>query len=311
VSSVTQAAGVRAGRRTRGTRPIWQETPHRTTVAGKGLAVGLVVALVVVPFWTVLMTSLSPSAEVIRNGGWSLWPDHFTLTAYHTIFASGIVGHAVVISVAITFVGTTLSLGATVMLAYALSRPNVLGGKPVMLGILFCFLLPAGMIPSFLIVSDMHLLNHYSALIAPVLISAFNLVILRGAFQAVPAELYEAARLDGAGEVRTMLLIALPLSKAIVAVVGFYYAVGYWNSFFNAILYLNDQNTWPLSAVLREYVIAGASSDSANASAEVLASAPQTITMATVVIATVPILCVYPFLQRYFTKGMLTGAIKS
>ncbi|MGH9674999.1 MAG: carbohydrate ABC transporter permease, partial [Bryobacteraceae bacterium] len=139
----------------------------------------------------------------------------------------------------------------------------------------------------------------------------FNLVVMRGFFQSIPEELYEAARIDGAGDVGILVRIVLPLSKAVMAVVGLFYAVSYWNAFFNAILYLNDSTKWPLQPVLRLYVIQGAQIADGSVSEAALDQSPQSIQMAVVVIATIPILLVYPFLQRYFSKGVLTGAIKS
>jgi putative aldouronate transport system permease protein len=209
----------------------------------------------------------------------------------------------------VTAIGTALSLASTTLLAYALSRPNVLAGKPILLAILFTFLFPAGMIPSFLVVTDLHLFDHLAALFVPVLINVFNLVIMRGFFQGIPEELYEAARLDGAGDWRVLWSVVLPLSKAALAVVGLFYAVAYWNSWFYASLYLESDH-WPLQQVLRTYVVAG-SGLTDTTTGEATVNAPQTVQMAVLVIATVPILLVYPFLQKYFTKGVLTGAIKS
>jgi putative aldouronate transport system permease protein len=144
-----------------------------------------------------------------------------------------------------------------------------------------------------------------------VTVNVFNLVVVRGFFQALPAELYDSARLDGAAEWQTLVRVVVPLSKAVIAVVGLFYAVAYWNSFFTAFLYLNDASKWPLSAVLRLFVTQGAQLGGANASESASYQAPQTVQMAVVVLATVPILCVYPFLQRFFTKGVLTGAVKA
>lgn len=294
-----------------GGRPVWMEKPRPVTSAGKALAVSITLVLVLVPFWVVVATSLSPDSQVLRNGGWSVWPEHLTFHAYQRIFDAGVVTHAVFVSVGVTLAGTVLSLAATVLLAYALARPRVFAGKPVMVAILVSVLFPPGMIPSFLIAQNLGLRNHYAALIAPVLISAFNLVIMRGFFQGIPAELYEAARIDGAGELRILFRLVLPLSKAVVAVVGFYYAVSYWNNFFNAMLYLDNQSDWPLQTLLRSFVMLGGNPETSLASGSGAGVAPQTISMATVVVAVIPILCAYPFVQRFFTKGVLTGAIKS
>ncbi|MEV2234622.1 carbohydrate ABC transporter permease [Streptomyces phaeochromogenes] len=290
-------------------RPAWMEKPRPLTQAAKAVALVAVVLLVCVPFLVILSTSLASPKEVVDNGGWVLWPTEPTIQAYRDILDGGIVTHALGVSAGVTVVGTLFSLFCTVTLAYALSRPGVFGGRPVLLLVLFTFLFPPGMIPSFLLVKELGLLDSYGSLIFPVLINVFNLVVLRGFFQSIPDELYEAARLDGAGDWRVLWSVVLPLSKAALAVVGLFYAVAYWNSWFYASLYLESDH-WPLQQVLRTYVVAG-SGLTDTATSEGTVNAPQTVQMAVLVIATVPILLVYPFLQKYFTKGVLTGAIKS
>ncbi|MFG1811012.1 carbohydrate ABC transporter permease [Streptomyces sp. NPDC049040] len=286
------------------------ERPKPATQAAKAVALAAVVLLVSVPFLIIVSTSFASNAEVVANGGWVLWPQHPTLRAYRELFDGGIVTHALWVSAGVTVIGTAASLACTIGLAYALSRRDVFGGRPILLLILFTFLFPPGIIPAFLLVKGLHLLDSYGALVAPVLINVFNLVVLRGFFQSVPEELYEAARLDGASEWLILRRIVLPLSKAALAVVGLFYAVSYWNAWFYASIYL-DSGHWPLQQVLRTYVVGGSQlADSAAGDAGTVA-APQTIQMAVLVVATVPILLVYPFLQKYFTKGVLTGAIKS
>ena len=290
-------------------RPAWMEKPRPVTQAAKALALVAVVLLVCVPFLVILSTSLASPKEVVDNGGWVLWPTEPTIQAYRDILDGGIVTHALGVSAGVTVVGTLFSLFCTVTLAYALSRPGAFGGRPVLLLVLFTFLFPPGMIPSFLLVKELGLLDSYGSLVFPVLINVFNLVVLRGFFQSIPEELYEAARLDGAGDWRVLWSVVLPLSKAALAVVGLFYAVAYWNSWFYASLYLESDH-WPLQQVLRTYVVAG-SGLTDTATSEGTVNAPQTVQMAVLVIATVPILLIYPFLQKYFTKGVLTGAIKS
>lgn len=292
-------------------RPKWQEDPHPATSAAKAVTIVIVLALVTVPFLVVVSTSLADPADVVANGGWVIWPDHPSLAAYQEILSGGIVGRATLVSLCLTVGGTALSLAATVLLAYALARPGLFGGKPLMLLILFTFLFPPGIIPAYLVVKETGLLNTYAALIAPVLINTFNLVVMRGFFQSVPAELYEAARIDGASEWTMLWRITLPLSRAVLAVIGLFYAVSYWNSWFHALLYLDEPAKWPLQLVLRTYVLAGGQLADPSAGEAGLLSAPQTVQMAVVVLATIPIVLVYPFLQRFFVKGVLTGAIKS
>ncbi|GAA4204356.1 carbohydrate ABC transporter permease [Actinocatenispora rupis] len=289
-------------------RPKWMEPPTRIGLAAKVLALAAIAVLVLYPFVAVLSTSLSSEAEISRHGGLVLFPTSPTLDAYRVIFAGGVVTSALVRSILITAVGTACSLAATVGMAYGLSRRGVVGGRFFLLVALFTMLFSPGVIPNFLVVKQLGLLDTYAALVLPTLISAFNLVVLRSFFMNLPTELYEAARIDGAGDFRVLLRIVLPLSKSVLAVVALFYAVGYWNAFFNAMLYVNDDK-WPLAMVLRQFVLQGQSLNDTVSSSETSVPA-QAIQMAVVVVSLVPILVVYPFLQRYFTKGVLTGAVK-
>jgi putative aldouronate transport system permease protein len=289
--------------------PAWQGRPSLGVRIAKVAALGVIVSLVLFPLWTVVATSLASPQDIIEGGGWVLWPERFSTEAYGALLDGGIVTRALLVSAGITAVGTAVSLVCTIGLAYTLSRPRVYGGKPMLLLVLFTFLFPPGMVPLFLVVRSTGLFDQYAALILPFLVNVFNLVVMRGFFQSIPGELLDAARIDGAGEFAILRLVVLPLSKAVVAVVGLFYAVAYWNRFFEAIIYFNDQTKWPIGTVLRQYVTGGASIAETNGDAAV--GSPQSIQMAVVVLATVPIVCVYPFLQRYFVKGVLTGALKA
>ncbi|MCP2321861.1 putative aldouronate transport system permease protein [Hamadaea flava] len=291
-------------------RPAWQEPAKPVTKAAKGVALAVICLLVLVPFLVVISTSLASPDEVVANGGWVLWPQHPTFDAYRDIFRGGQVTKAIGVSIGVTLVGTLASLVATTLLAYALSRPQLVGGKKILLGILFTFLFPPGMIPAYLVVKQLGLLDNYAALVAPVMINVFNLVIVRGFIQGLPEELFEAARLDGAGEWQVLWRVVLPLSKAVLAVIGLFYAVSYWNAWFHASIYMSDSK-FPIQQVLRMYVIQGAQLADPSAADAAAVSAPQTVRMAVVIIAVIPIILVYPFVQRFFVRGVLTGAIKS
>ncbi|WP_330249052.1 MULTISPECIES: carbohydrate ABC transporter permease [unclassified Streptomyces] len=284
------------------------EKPTRIGQAAKALAVVVVVAAVAYPLLGVIGTSFASQTDIIRSSGLVLWPDHPTVDAYRTIFTGGVVTRALIVSLGITVFGTLASLLVTVGMAYGLSRRDVTGSRFILMTALFTMLFNAGIIPNFLLVKGLGLYDTYAALVMPTLVSAFNLVVLRSFFMNLPEELYDAAKVDGAGDFRILVRIVLPLSKAVLAVISLFYAVTYWNAFFNSLLYLNDSDKWPLPMVLRTYVLQGQSLNAASAG-EVLAP-QQAVQMAVLVIAVVPILCVYPFLQRYFTKGVLTGAIK-
>jgi ABC-type glycerol-3-phosphate transport system permease component len=293
---------------TAGERPAWLEQETRLQLTVKICVFAVIIFVVIYPFLSVLATSLASEPDVIKNGGLVIWPEHPTLNAYRTIFAGGVVTRAMEVSIGITVIGTLLSLAATIGMAYGLSR-RVWGGRFFLLLALFTIFFTPGIIPNYLAVKQYGLLNSYSSLILPVLMSAFNLVILRQFFMNIPSELLDSAKIDGANDWQVLVKIVLPLSKAVVAVVALFYAVAYWNDFFTALLYLNDSAMWPLQLVLRLYVVQGAPLPSAG---DVVENAPplQSIQMAVVVVAMIPILCVYPFLQRYFTRGVLSGAVK-
>ncbi len=294
--------------RTSDGRPPWMERPTRIGQTAKAVAVVVVVLAVAYPLVGVIGTSFASQTDIIKSSGLVLWPDHPTLDAYRTIFTGGVVTRALIVSVGITVFGTLASLLVTVGMAYGLSRRDVTGSRFILMTALFTMLFNAGIIPNFLLVKGLGLYDTYAALVMPTLVSAFNLVVLRSFFMNLPEELYDAAKVDGAGDLRILVRIVLPLSKAVLAVISLFYAVTYWNAFFNSLLYLNDSDKWPLPMVLRTYVLQGQSLNAASAG-EVLAP-QQAVQMAVLVIAVVPILCVYPFLQRYFTKGVLTGAVK-
>ena len=196
----------------------------------------------------------------------------------------------------------------TITLAYATSRP-VLFGRPVLLMVLFTLLFAPGLIPMYLMVRQLGLLDSLWSLILPGALSAFNFVVMRSFFMNIPAELIESARIDGASDITILRRIVLPLSKAVVAVVGLFYAVGFWNAFFNALLYINDSEKWPIQVILRTYVLQGTSLTADQLGVQQLPP-PQSLQMAIVMVALIPIICVYPFLQKHFTKGVITGAIK-
>jgi putative aldouronate transport system permease protein len=287
------------------------EQPSRTQLTIRFVVLAAVVLAVLYPFVSVLSTSLASQADVDAGGGMVLLPLHPTLNAYIEILQGGVISRSIVVSVGITVLGTLVSMVVTTGLAYGLSRP-VVGRKLFLTLALFSLLFQPGIIPSYLVVKQLGLLNTYTALIVPVALNGFNLVVMRQFFLEIPHELIDSARIDGAGELRILLRIVLPLSGAVLAVVALLYAVFYWNAFFQALLYLQDSAMWPLQLVLRQYVIQGSPLPGVTQYAAPGGSPPptQAIQMAVVVVATIPILIVYPFLQKYFTRGVLTGAIK-
>jgi len=282
--------------------------PHPLISALKAVVLILCCAAVILPFVAIISTSLADPEQVRSAGGYVMWPQNPTLDAYAAILRGGIVSRALLVSVFLTVVGSGLSLVVVTLLAYGLSRPGTTGHRPALLLVLFSMLFAAGIIPNYLLIKELGLIDSIWALILPTLVSGFQVVLMRAFFLEVPKEILEAARIDGAGELKTLLRIVIPLSKASIAVIAFFNAVGYWNAYFNAVLYINDTAKWPLQLVLRAYVV-----DNSSMAIDVpLMAMPsqQSLQMAILVLALVPICVLYPFLQKHFKKGVIIGAVK-
>lgn len=288
-------------------RPVWKEKPSAVYQTVKAVVLVVFSVSILTPLLLVVSTSLADNEQLVKAGGFVLWPERPTLEAYATIFKGPMVLQSLGVSMLVTVVGTILALFVTITMAYATSR-TVLFGRPVVLAVLLTLLFAPGLIPSFLMIRQLGLLDSLWSLILPGIFGAFNFVVMRSFFMNIPGELIESARIDGANDWQILWRIVMPLSKAVIAVVGLFYAVGFWNSFFNALLYINDHSKWPIQLLLRNFVVQG--SGAADQLGITTSPPPQSIQMAVVVVALVPILMVYPFLQKHFAKGVITGAVK-
>ena len=289
-------------------RPVWMEKPSVTLQLAKTVFLTIAAAMIMLPIIMVIATSFASNEQITAAGGYVLFPTDPTLDAYRTIFGNPLIFRAIGVSVFITVVGTFLALFVTASMAYALSRP-VLFGKPMLMAIIVTMFFSPGLIPMYLMIRQLNLLDTVWALILPGTFAAFNFIVMRSFFMGIPTELLEAARIDGASDFRIFWTIVLPLSKAVLAVIGLFYAVGFWNSFFNAILYIRNPDLMPIQVILRSYVVQNNSLAADQLGVERTVP-PQSIKMAIVVVALAPIAMVYPFLQKYFSKGVITGAIK-
>jgi ABC-type glycerol-3-phosphate transport system permease component len=288
-------------------RPAWAEAPSRGVQIAKAVVIAIIVVMMLYPFVYVVMMSFA-SPQAAASG--TFLPTSFSIEAYKNILAGGVVTRALLVSAGITIVGTVLSMVFTTTLAYGLTRTrDVPFSRTVLVLVLCTMLFGAGIIPNYLLVRSLGLIDSWWALIVPGLISAFNMIVVRNFFMELPGELIESAKLDGASEFQVFLRIVLPLSKSVLAVIALFYAVGYWNSFFNAMIYLNDAAKWPVQLVLNQYVVQGSTLTDLQPP-NVPPPPSDTIQKAVIVLSTLPILIAYPFAQKYFTKGVLTGAIK-
>ncbi|WNQ09508.1 carbohydrate ABC transporter permease [Paenibacillus aurantius] len=275
------------------------------------LFLGLFALVSVLPFLYVIAGSFASDAELTKRAVF-LIPETFSLAAYKFIFSTDTIIRSIWVSVYVTVVGTIVNLLFTVTMAYPLARKGLMGRNTLLNLIIFSMLFGGGMIPTYLVVRELHLLDSFWALILPGAISAFNLIIVKNFFQELPPELEEAAKIDGCTELALLWKIVLPLSMPVLATFTLFYAVGHWNNFFSALLYINDPSKWPLQVMLRQIVLLSqaAAGDLNNMDPNFVKPPEQSIKLAVIVVGTIPILLVYPFLQKHFAKGVLIGSVK-
>lgn len=272
---------------------------------------GLLALVTVVPFIYVIAGSFATQAELLERG-FLLFPTKFSLSAYDFIFSTSTLVRSLFVTIFITVVGTLINLVFTCLMAYPMARKDLDFRKPIQFMVIFTMLFSGGMIPTFLVVKHLHLIDTYWSLLLPGAISAFNLIIIRSFFQQLPEGLEESAKIDGASDPGILFRIVLPLSMPVLATFSLFYAVGHWNTFFNAVLYINDSTKWPIQVLLRQIVILsqGGSLGDTTAFEQDFVPPEQAVKMAVIVVSTIPILTVYPFLQKHFAKGVLLGSVK-
>ncbi|NEA81794.1 carbohydrate ABC transporter permease [Actinospica acidiphila] len=291
-------------------RPVWEEEPSTAGQAGKGLALGLACLAILFPLWIVIVTSLQTKRTIDEAGGLVVIPKGITFVAYQELLGGGQVQRAALVSVGVTVVGTLFSMAVSVLCAYGLSRSGSLGHRWILMSLLATMFFGAGLIPTYLLVQALGLTDTYLALILPSAVSVFNILVLRAFFMNISQELVDSARVDGAGEWRILFRIVMPLSRAVVAVISLFYAVGYWSAWFNASIYLTDQDMMPLQNVMIQLVQKQERPVGLSAQINTGQLSPLAIQMAVMVLALLPVAVLSPFVQKHFKKGMLTGAVK-
>ena len=264
--------------------------------------------LSLLPFLYILAASFASDAEIAARP-FFIFPHKITTEAYGLVMKSAVLYKSLGVSVFVTLFGTLICLFFTITFAYPLSKKNLIGRNFILNVIIFTMVFGGGMIPTYIMVRNLHLINSYWALILPGAINTTNLIIIKSYFQSLPAELMESSMIDGCTEMQTLWRIVLPLSKPIIATFGLFYAVGHWNNFFSALLYMNDPEKWPLQVILRQIVMLSQGTLATDLPANYVPPA-ESLKMATIVVSVVPIMMIYPFLQKYFAKGVMIGAVK-
>lgn len=291
-------------------RQAWEEEPSKAGVAGKGLVLGIACFAILFPLWIIIVTSLQPKQTIDEAGGLVMIPKGITFIAYQELLSGGQVQRAALVSIGVTLVGTLFSMTVSVLCAYGLSRVSSLAHRWILMTLLATMFFGAGLIPTYLLVQSLGLMDTYLALILPSAVSVFNILVLRSFFMGISPELIDSARIDGAGDWRILWTIVMPLSRAVLAVIALFYAVGYWSAWFNASIYLTDQDMMPLQNVMIQLVQKQERPVGLSAQINTGQLSPIAIQMAVMVMALLPVAVLSPFVQKHFKKGMLTGAVK-
>ncbi len=260
------------------------------------------------PMLYVVSVSITPYTEVMKNGGFIIIPRSITFAAYEELFRHPYILDAFKVTVFITVVGTAINLMLTILMAYPLSRKTMPGRNIVLMLIVFTLLFSGGIIPTYLVVKSTGLLDTVWAMIIPTAVSGFYLLIMKSFIQNLPEEVFESARMDGAREFRILLQLVIPLSTPVLFTLGLFYTVQHWNEYFQALIYITDPTLNPIQIVIHRILMNSQNADMQVSLDEVIPTL--SLKMASVVYATLPIVIVYPFVQKYFYKGMVIGAVK-
>lgn len=266
-------------------------------------------AAIIFPLLYILMTSFATEKEYLTRGFFIL-PKEWTWDAYLYLMANDTFSQSFINAVIITAIGTVISISVTTLMAYGLSKKWLKGRTTINFLVVFTMLFSGGLIPTYLVVKEFGLIDTFWSLWLPGAVAPFYLIVMRSFFSSIPNELEESARVDGCGEWRMFFSIMLPLSKASIATFVLFYMVGYWNTYFSALIYLNDSSKWPLQVFLRQILVLNQSMDGTATLMEQVITYTPGAKMAAIVVSALPMMIIYPFLQKHFNKGMLLGSLK-
>ncbi len=305
----TRALPNTAGSKRTGRNGIRSSIPEKIFTVCNYLFFVLMGFTTLVPFVNLIAKSLSSEHAVI-SGRVNLIPIDIQFGTYKYVMEDSMFLNSLKISVILTLVGTFLSLLVTTVTAYPLSKPNLRGRKWLLLMFIFTMLFSGGLIPMYLLMQNLHLVNKLPVLFLPGMVNVFNMLIIKNYFEGLPDGLEESAKLDGAGNIRVLVSVVLPLSLPVLATIALFFAVGYWNDYFASMIYITNPELKPLQLYLKELLVASSGDFLKDNIDAALNTTPQSIQAASILLATIPILLVYPFLQKYFVKGVLVGSVK-
>lgn len=272
----------------------------------------IMILLIIYPLWFVIIASFSNPADVANGDVW-FWPKHWEFSGYNELFKQKMFWKSYGNTIIYTLVGTFIALAVNIPAGYAMSRKDLFGKKWINVFYLIPMFISGGLIPTYIVVKNFGLLNSFWVMVLPFSVSTYNIIVARTFFKStIPETLWEAAQIDGCGTLRYFLQFVLPLSKAVLAVIGLWTAVGLWNSWFNALIYIQKESLQPLQLLLRRILISNQSMLGAatGTMAQELRQLSDMMKYASIVVSTLPIMCLYPFLQKYFNQGVMIGAVK-
>ncbi len=280
------------------------------------ILISLLLLIILYPLWFVIIASVSNSSEVMK-GNVIFWPKEFSFEAYEKVLQDPKIVTGYCNTIFYTVAGTLLNLVGTIAIAYPLSRRDFVGRKVISIVLTFTMFFNGGLIPTYLVYKEINLINTPWVMIIPGMVNVYNMIVMRSFFESLPYEMHEAAFIDGCGNIKIITKIVLPLSLPIIAVMIIFYGVMHWNEYFSALVYISDQKLKPLQLILRDILITSTSRVSsmmsggaANTGEMDRIRTAESIKYAVAVVSTVPVLCLYPFLQKHFSKGVMIGAIK-
>ncbi len=273
----------------------------------------LLAVAIIVPLLSVVITSFVSSSEIARRGQFILWPERFDTAAYTILFKTDKMWSGYMNTLIVVSAGTALSMLFTISLAYPLSKKDMRFRNGMLAIVFFTMLFSGGMVPGYILVKELKLLNTRWALILPYLCNTWNMLLMRNFFYAIPNSLEEAAELDGANQLQTLVRVILPLSLPSIATIAMFYGVSYWNAWFPGVMYLTKNSLLPIQNIMRSIIISASGQlEDMGVLMDEIKEMPtsHTLKCASIVVSTLPILCVYPFIQKYFVKGVMVGSVK-